>query len=161
MDAEHDIAALAARIAAALARIGGAVDRLAAAPGEAAAALERERAANAQLAGRVEALKLRQDETLGALQRRITQLTQTVDAQALEIQRMRRVNGQLREALRAFREGAGSGDAALAAEFASLEAMRSAEVAEMDAILAALEPHVAAAEAAAKSAGGEDGDARA
>ncbi|MFN3642393.1 MAG: hypothetical protein ACK4TB_05635 [Gemmobacter sp.] len=157
-----DIAGYEARITAALGRLALALDRLgpgAAAPaaeGEGlAAALEAERTANAQLAERVRALRARQDATVAALEARIAELTQAADAQALEMQRIRQVNTKLRDALRALRaaaEGASDPaliDRAMAAELEALHAARSAEIAEMDDILAALDPVVVQLEAAA------------
>lgn len=159
----QDIAALEGRITAALERIGKGVDRLAAAPRLAPAAspavgaapaeaalraqLEEERALVAQLQERLRTLKER--EPKGDLQEKIARLTQQLDVQGLELQRMRRTNTTLRDQLASLRQAQMSGvvepqliNKSLVAELDALRALRLTEVAEMDEILAALEPHL-------------------
>ena len=164
----QDITELEKRITAALERIGKGVDRLAAQPRPAAAAsasatssaaatpvadaalraqLEEEKSLTAQLQARLRATKER--EAKGDLQEKLDRLTQELDVKGLELQRMRRVNASLREQLEALRtaQAAGVTDAslinkAMLTELEALRATRLTEIAEMDDILAALEPHL-------------------
>jgi hypothetical protein len=159
----QEITELEKRIAAALERIGKGVDRLAAqpprttAPASGAGAvpadallrvqLEEEKSLTAQLQARLRAAKDR--EAKGDLQEKVDRLTQELDVQGLELQRMRRVNASLREQLEALRTAAASGatepgliNKAMLAELEALRAARLTEMAEMDEILAALEPHL-------------------
>lgn len=161
----QDITELEKRITAALERIGKGMDRLAAQPrpaspsalapsGQAPAAdaalraqLEEEKALTAQLHARLRAAKER--EAKGDLQEKLDRLTQELDVKGLELQRMRRVNASLREQLEALRTAAASGvtephliNKAMATELETLRATRLTEIAEMDEILAALEPHL-------------------
>jgi predicted RNase H-like nuclease (RuvC/YqgF family) len=165
----QDIAALEGRITAALERISKGVDRLAATPRPAPpvpnppsanpppaapaadaalrAQLEEERTLVAQLQERLRNLKDR--EPKGDLQEKIERLTQQLDVQGLELQRMRRTNTTLREQLASLRQAQMAGvtepqliNKSLVAELDALRALRLTEVAEMDEILAALEPHL-------------------
>lgn len=166
----QDISELEGRITAALERIGKGVDRLAATPrpappvatppapgGSAAnaasadaalrAQLEEEKALTAQLQERLRALKDR--DSKGDLQEKVERLTQQLDVQGLELQRMRRSNTALRDQLATLRQAQMAGVAepqlinkSLMAELDALRAIRLTEVAEMDEILAALEPHL-------------------
>ena len=158
----QDITELEKRITTALERIGKGVDRLAAQPRPAAttaapavapsdsalrAQLEEEKSLTAQLQARLRAAKDR--EAKGDLQDKVDRLTQELDVQGLELQRMRRVNATLREQLEALRTAAAAGatepgliNKAMAAELEVLRAIRLTEMAEMDEILAALEPHL-------------------
>lgn len=161
----QEITELEKRITTALERIGKGVDRLAsqhrqaaapAAPAAPAAApsdsalraqLEEEKSLTAQLQARLRAAKDR--EAKGDLQEKVDRLTQDLDVQGLELQRMRRVNASLREQLEALRTAAAAGatepgliNKAMAAELEALRATRLTEMAEMDEILAALEPHL-------------------
>lgn len=158
----QDITELEKRITTALERIGKGVDRLASQPRQAAAAgtsasvpadsalraqLEEEKSLTAQLQARLRATKDR--EAKGDLQDKVDRLTQELDVQGLELQRMRRVNASLREQLEALRTAAVAGatepgliNKAMAAELEALRATRLTEMAEMDEILAALEPHL-------------------
>ncbi|MES2914602.1 MAG: hypothetical protein V4753_05720 [Pseudomonadota bacterium] len=156
----QEITELEKRIAAALDRIGKGVDRLAMQPRAATAAgaappadaalraqLEEEKALTAQLQARLRAAKDR--EAKGDLQEKVDRLTQDLDVQGLELQRMRRVNASLREQLETLRTAQAKGlsdpgliNKAMLAELEALRAMRLSEMAEMDEILAALEPHL-------------------
>lgn len=157
----QEITELEKRITAALERIGKGVDRLSsqarpAAPSPAApplsdaalrAQLEEEKSLTAQLQARLRAARER--EAKGDLQEKVDRLTRELDVQGLELQRMRRVNASLREQLEALRSAQAAGLAdphllnkSLMAELDALRAMRLTEVAEMDEILAALEPHL-------------------
>lgn len=156
----QDITELEKRITAALERIGKGVDRLAAHPRPSSPAqtpaasdaalraqLEEEKSLTAQLQARLRAAKER--EAKGDLQEKLDRLTQELDVKGLELQRMRRVNASLREQLEALRTAAASGvtephliNKAMATELEALRATRMTEIAEMDEILAALEPHL-------------------
>jgi len=160
----QDITALEQRITAALERIGKGVDKLSAAPRPEAspvaapvaapaaetalrAQLDAEKALTAQLQERLRAAKER--EPKGELREKIEKLTQQLDVQGLELQRMRRTNAALRDQLSALREAQQAGvtepqliNKSLMAELDALRALRLTEVAEMDEILAALEPHL-------------------
>jgi hypothetical protein len=157
----QEITELEKRIAAALERIGKGMDRLStqsrsggavaatAQPSDAAlrGQLEEEKALTAQLQARLRAAKER--EAKGDLQEKVDRLTQELDVQGLELQRMRRVNATLREQLEALRTAQSKGvsdpgliNKAMLAELEALRATRLSEIAEMDDILAALEPHL-------------------
>jgi hypothetical protein len=157
----QEIVELEGRITAALARIGKGVDRLAQAsrtgPAQTSAVeaalraqLEDEKALNAQLQEKLRAAKER--EPKGDLHDKIDRLTRQLDVQGLELQRMRRASAALRDQLAALRaaQAAGATEAhlinkAMAAELDALRAERLTEVAEIDEILAALDPHIAEA----------------
>ena len=161
----QDITELEKRIATALERIGKGLDRLSSHPrpgpvvaGSAAPAadamlraqLEEEKSLTAQLQARLRAAKDR--ESRGDLQEKVDRLTQELDVQGLELQRMRRVNSSLREQLETLRTAQASGvtepgqiNKAMQAELDALRASRLTEIAEMDEILAALEPHLSEA----------------
>ncbi|OYX23402.1 MAG: hypothetical protein B7Z10_11315 [Rhodobacterales bacterium 32-66-7] len=160
----QDIAELEGRITAALERISRGVDRLAARPMPQDAAeekpakapdsglraqLEQQKSLTAQLQDRLRSLKERDQKS--DLQARIDRLTEQLDIQGLELQRMRRTNTSLREQLAALRSAQMDGVAepqlinkSMLAELDALRALRLTEVAEMDEILAALEPHLEA-----------------
>jgi chromosome segregation ATPase len=160
----QDIAELEQRITAALERIGKAMEQLGTQPrttqpapaaSEAGlrAQLEEEKALRAQLQERLRNLKDRDAKT--DLQARIDKLTQQLDVQGLELQRMRRTNASLREQLASLQSAQAEAvtephliNKAMAAELEALRALRLTEMAEMDEILAALEPHLTEAERA-------------
>lgn len=160
----QEITELEKRIAAALERIGKGLDRLSVQPrsGTATASpaqgtdamlraqLEEEKSLTSQLQARLRAAKDR--EARGDLQEKVDRLTQELDVQGLELQRMRRVNASLREQLETLRTAQTSGvtepgqiNKAMQVELDALRAARLTEIAEMDEILAALEPHISEA----------------
>ena len=145
-----DLNDLEGRITAALERAGQGLERLApvpdAPPVDADAmerlreTLEAEKTANAQLEERVRALRAHRDEAVAEAQAR-------VEAAEAELAQLRAVNDKLREANRALREAnaeslgdAAAIDAAMAAELETLRSLRAGDRAELDAILAELEP---------------------
>ena len=159
------ITELEQRITSALERIGQGVDRIAqtgrgtaapaitADPGDSAlrAELAEEKAATAQLRERLRVARERDGQTVSqvALQEKIDRLTHQLDVQGLELQRMRRTATSLREQVQALRQAQVAGvsepqliNKAMAAELDALRATRMTELAEMDEILAALEPHL-------------------
>ena len=112
-----------------------------------AEALQVERDANAQLQARLQALHDRQAAGSAPLEARVEALTAQIDAQGIELGRMKSTSVQLRETNRALREAAERGvsdpqlvNKSLQAELDALRAARAAEVAELDGILAELKP---------------------
>lgn len=109
--------------------------------------LDEVKAQNAQLRERVKVLKDR--EPKGDQQEKVDRLTRQLDVQGLELQRMRRTASALRDQIAALRAAQEEGvtepqliNKALVAELDALRAIRLTEVAEMDEILAGLEPHL-------------------
>lgn len=101
----------------------------------------------AELSARIEILSTRHRETTANFEDRIAALNAQVDGQGDEAARLRSVNVQLRDALRALREGMAAGvvdaaqiNGAMAAELEALTSARAFEVAELDALLSALDP---------------------
>lgn len=153
----NQITELERRIVAALARIDAGLDgidlggaKAGSGGGEQAGlseALEAERAANAQLNERVRAIRERQETTVAGLERKLERMTRQLDAQGIEMQRLKKTGVGLREALRALREAQEAGVAephlinkSMLAELESLRATRQAEVVEMTEILDELSP---------------------
>ncbi len=146
-----DISALEARITAALDRIRRGLDRPSqdnsqGPDAELQEALDQERATNAELVARVRSLKERQDTQVASLTARVeTQRTQLMQLDE-ELQQLRASNIQLRGLNTKLREAVTAGlapelhDAAVAAEIEALHAQRSADAAEIDAIIAELKP---------------------
>lgn len=168
--AMSNIDELQSRLTAAMDRIAVGVEAAKSKPPEPDAqtvqALEDERTANAQLRERVYALKTKADEELGSLRKQVEDSTSRIAALDLELQRLRTANQQLTDASAALREAnaEGVGDAdlinsALQAELEGLQAARASDVAEADAILAALTPLVAEAQKGADDASGKMGKA--
>ncbi len=155
-----DIAELERRIAAALERIDTGLDALAASPAPEPAepqdeaetlrlteALEAERVTNAQLTERVRAIREKLDATVGALESKVERLTGQLTAATEDVERLKRLNGELADSNRALAAAAEAGvadpgliDRAMRTELAALRAARQAEIAEMDGILAELKP---------------------
>lgn len=142
------------RIHAALDRIAAAADGLTAGGdatggGDLAAALEAERAANAQLEERVLAIKQKQETVVGRLEREVAELKAALAVRDATVQKVRRMNGLLRKTNRALR-AANAGNvadpalvnSALEAELQALRALQEADRAELDEVLATLEPVV-------------------
>ena len=151
-----DVQDLERRITAALERIGQAIDKIPS-RGKARAApafdpdlqetLQAERDANAQLTERLRALKDRDGEQVADYQGKIERLTAQLDAQGLDLQRMRKNVVHLRETLRGLRESQSQGLAephllnkAMLSELEALRATRASETTELDEILAELKP---------------------
>jgi chromosome segregation ATPase len=155
-----DIQELERRINAALERIGQAVDNHtpkvaspAAAPADdgrlsaLAEELQAERDANAQLHEKLRLLNESDSDQVGELQEKVETLTRQLDAQGLEVKRMRKNVIHLRETMRGLREAQSRGvtephllNKAMLAELEALRATRLSETAEMDEILAELKP---------------------
>ncbi len=150
-----DISALENRITAALDRIRQGLDSGSGKCAELQEALDKERAANAELVERVSALKERQDTQVASLTARVeTQRAQLMKLDD-ELQQLRTSNVLLRKMNTTLRETVTKGlapevhDAAVAAEIEALNVQRSADAAEVDAILAELQPLIAEASHAA------------
>ncbi len=167
----QDIAELERRITAALERIATGLDRGRAAgtEGEAPAtpvapdpsaadaeiarltlALDEEQMANAQLAERLKVVRDKEAKLRADLEEQIADLMRQLDAQGLELSRAHRTMVQQGGQLRALREAAEAqvADPALInrtmeVEMEALRATRGAEVAELEGILAALDPLIA------------------
>lgn len=147
------------RLSAALARIKAGVDKIQTEPpiqastdeasqvAELTARLEEEQMINAQLEGRVKLLKERQDGQLAELQQRVDASEARAGRFDRDLQRLRAVNADLREINDNLRQAVEQGvsephlvNKAMLAELEALRAVRSADAAEMDAILEALTP---------------------
>ena len=136
------------RIVAALDRASQALDKLGAGGGEdLAAELEAERVANRQLEERVRAIKEKQETTVARLEEQVADLRDALEARDAEVQRMRQVNEALRGANASLRDANAQGlaqpelvNAAMMNELEALRAQRSSERAEIEEILATLEP---------------------
>jgi len=153
-----DIAALESRMATALERIRQGVNHLdkpsAAESGSKDVAaleakLEEEQTANAQLAERVKALGDRQAGLVAPLESKVAAQADQIASLDGELQRLRATNADLRELSAQLRSAASEGVAdaelinrALKAELDALVAQRSADKAELGALLAELKPVV-------------------
>ena len=182
MSDQSNIAELERRITAALGRIGSGLDKLNMASAgpvaepsppmavtEAAsdkmksveaenaqlkAALAAEKAMVAQLTERLKSGAGRETPSQSQLEAKVEKMTQQLDVQGLELQRMRKSTVQLREHLRVLHEAAADNMAephlinkAMLAELENLRATRHTETAEMDEILAELKPLIEEARA--------------
>ena len=124
------------------------------------AELEAERAASAQLTERVLAIREKQETTLAALEKRLTQATRALEAVQVEANRLKRANTDLIEVNRQLIDGAGRIDPALVnlsmqAELEALRAARAWEAAELSDIVTGLAP-IVAAHVKGQPAGGAD-----
>lgn len=160
MQDNADISALETRIAAAFDRIGKGLDRLIPPADDEGlrAELAVEREANAQLTERLRAVKEREGQARAALEARVADLIGQLDAQGIELHRLKKTVVQLRETLRAqtdamraeaMKDGATEGhliNRAMLSELEALRALRQAEAVEIDAVLAELAPLIAEAE---------------
>jgi len=145
-----DIKALEARITDALDRIGVRLAQpVAQGPSvaELTAQLQEERFANAQLEERVNQLKARQDGHVADIEGRIKEQAAQIAALDVEMQQLRGSNADLTEVCAKLRSAATEGvvdaeliNRALMAEVDGLTSQRSAEAAEVEAILADLKP---------------------
>ncbi len=148
-----DISDYERRITAALDRAQQALDKLSA--GEAGdaealkAELDAERVANQQLEERVRAIKETQEKTVAGLEAKVADLSKALTARDAELQQIKSVNEELRKSNGALREANANGvadaalvNSAMVTEIESLRAARAAERAELEDILATLEPIV-------------------
>lgn len=160
MQDNADISALETRIAAAFDRIGKGLERLVPPADDeglrAEIAVERE--ANAQLTERLRVVKEREGQARAALEARVADLTRQLDAQGIELNRLKKTVVQLRETLRAqsdamradaMQEGTTEAhliNRAMLSELEALRALRQTEAVEIEAILSELGPLIADAE---------------
>ena len=93
------------------------------------------------------AIKEKQETTVAALEREVSDLKDALAARDGEVQQMRSVNAALRDTNKALRDANAKGlpepeliDQAMSNELESLRAARAAQQAEIDEILATLEP---------------------
>ncbi|WP_299776639.1 hypothetical protein [uncultured Roseobacter sp.] len=146
-----DIEELHSRIMAAMDRVARGLDDLGKSGGDDAEALKQaldeEKTVNAQLTERVRVLGERQEQALAGLEAKAAETAERMQKLDLDLQRLRRANGQLSEACEALRtanaEGIGEPhliNKAMMAELEALRAARAAEIAEADEIIAALTP---------------------
>ncbi|MDJ1007262.1 MAG: hypothetical protein QNJ13_05495 [Paracoccaceae bacterium] len=151
-----DIEQYQQRITAALDRIGRALEARPPAGDEEglAEALEAERTANAQLEERVRAIKEKQETTVAALEKTVEDLNAEVASlkDALGdrdggLQRMMKVNGELRQSNTALREAIAAAlpdphlvNRSMMAELEALRAAQSVNETELAEIAAVLEP---------------------
>jgi len=147
-----NIEELERRISVAFDRIGQAVDRFVpAAPGIDTAALQdalqAEQATNAELTERLRVMTLRGESDAAEATEKVGRLVRALDAQGIELQRLKNTVIQLRESLRALREAQTGAVAdphllntAMLVELEALHATRLTEMAQMEEILAELHP---------------------
>ena len=146
-----DISEFERRITAALDRAQQALEQLSAGEGgdtvALTAELDAERVANQQLEERVRAIKEKQETTVAELEGEVAHLQEALKARDGEVQSMRSVNETLRASNTALREANAQGlaepelvNAAMVTELDGLRAARAAERAEIEEILATLEP---------------------
>ncbi|MFQ6775109.1 hypothetical protein V6Z69_07880 [Cereibacter sphaeroides] len=145
----QEMVELERRLTAALERIGAGIDAIPVMPAEnpLQAELDEERMVNAQLSERLKAVKEREGVKISQLEEQVEALTRQLDAQGMELQRMKKTTGQLREALRSLREATAEGVAdselvnrSMVVELEALRAARATEAAEVEEVLSALEP---------------------
>lgn len=165
----QDIAELERRISAALGRIGAGIEALGAPATRAGddvgdlaalqAELHAERSVNEALRARIEALEAAPAPAAtpmaasdGDQAARIDRMTKQLDVQGIELVRLRKTVAALRENLRALRQlnsqnlaDPAAINRAMVVELDSIRVQRLAEVAELDEILAELDPIVSAA----------------
>jgi predicted RNase H-like nuclease (RuvC/YqgF family) len=159
-----EISELESRITAALDRIGAALETMPAERdagdggtsseevAQLRAALEDERMANAQLEERVRMIKERQDGELNDSRNSLREVKAAMERLDAELQKLRQVNEQLRASNAALREANAEGvgephliNKAMLTELEALRAARKTDRAENAAIIAALDPLLAAA----------------
>lgn len=146
-----DIEELSSRIMSAMDRVADGLDAMGS--GDASEqdalrqALEDEKQVNAQLTERVRALGERQEQAVAAMEAKAAEATARMDGLDMELQQLRKAHEMLSDASTALREAnaAGVGDPelinkTLEAELESMRAMRRAEMAEADEIMASLMP---------------------
>ncbi|TMV76938.1 hypothetical protein FGG78_27740 [Thioclava sp. BHET1] len=113
------------------------------------AALAAERETSAKLGAALELAQAHDGEVLPEIEARLDALSSRIDSQALELQRLKMANIQLRETAQTLREAMEKGlsdpalvNRSLQAELEGLRAIRAAEIAELDAVLGELAPMI-------------------
>ena len=146
-----DIEELSSRIMAAMDRVAQGIDRIDGTGGSEAAslrqALDEEKQVNAQLSERVRVLGERQEKMVAALEARANEARDRVAALDVEMQKLRRANEKLAKMCTKLRDANAEGvgephliNRSMMVELESIRAMRGAEMAEADQIIAALTP---------------------
>ena len=109
--------------------------------------LDAERSANAQLTERVRAIKDKQETIVSDLEKKVGRLTQQLDLAGAELQRQRRLNADLVSVNQSLSDAAQDGvtepallNQSFMTEIDAMRAARSAEMAEIEEILAELKP---------------------
>ena len=158
-----DISELQARIAAALDRVGNAVEGLGPAGTVESSdsdevtrlqgQLEEERTANAQLEERVRSIKATQDGTVERLTAEVARLTEQLSTQEDMSARLARVNAELRSNNAALRQAITDGVAephlvnkSMMAELEALRSAQAADRAELSAVLGEIDAMLSEAE---------------
>lgn len=147
----QEISEFERRIVSALERADRALGSLGAGGGDGgpdlSAELEAERVANAQLEERVRAIKETQETTVARLEAEVARLSDALAARDATVEQMRAVNEELRRSNAALRDAQRDGlaepsliNSSMMSELESLRAQREADRAELDDILATLEP---------------------
>ncbi|WP_420863224.1 hypothetical protein [Algirhabdus cladophorae] len=149
------IEALEQRITSALERIGTGLDQLSAPVAQAVPepglqeALDEEKLANTQLQERLKAVNQQFEASTAEAKERLAAQAETLERLDMEVQQLQRANQQLRDNNAALRAANAEGVAqpelinqGLEAELDGLRAARSADRAELDAVLAELKPIV-------------------
>ncbi|MBR2654962.1 hypothetical protein [Yoonia sp.] len=105
-------------------------------------ALQEERAKNKTLIEQIELYKADQDQQMDSLTERLASQQTQMQAMDDQLHRLRASTDQLRDANTKLRQGVTTEavNASLVAEVEALQALRAAETAEIDAILAELKP---------------------
>lgn len=154
-----DLAEYERRISAALEKIGTGIEGLAKPAPEAGQAeaelaglraqLEDEKTANAQLEERIRTLKEREEGEAADQTAAIDEQAEKISKIDRELQHLRHVNGQLREAVAKLRQANAEGlsephliNKTMMTELEALRAAQAADAAEVDAILSELAPLV-------------------
>lgn len=143
-----EIEELNSRIMAAMDRVAQGIDKLDAGDTEQLRqALDEEKQVNAQLTERVRVLGERQEQAIEALETRANEAQERVSALDEEMQKLRKANRRLTKICNALRqaneEGVGEPhliNKSMMVELESIRAMRGAEIAEAEEIIAALTP---------------------
>lgn len=141
-----EIDELQRRITAAMDRVAAGLETLSGGDSDALQqALDEEKTVNAQLTERVRVLGERQAHALETLEARAKEAETRMSQLDMDLQRLRRANGQLSDACEALRDAnqEGVGDAhlinkAMMAELEALRAARAAEISQADTVLSAL-----------------------
>lgn len=146
-----EIEELSSRIISAMDRVASRIDALGQGgggdDGALQQALDEEKQVNAQLTERVRVLGERQEQAMAAMEARATEAQARMDKLDSELQQLRQAYQMMSDASQALRDAnaEGVGDAelinkSLASELETLQAMRKAEMAEADEIIAGLMP---------------------
>ncbi len=146
-----DIEELSGRIMAAMDRVSAGLDAVGQAGGadaqELQQALDEEKQVNAQLTERVRVLGERQEQAVAAMEAKAAEAEERMNKLDTEFQQLRQAYEMMSEACETLREANAAGVAdpdqinkALETELETLRAMRKAEMAEADEIMAGLMP---------------------